>query len=77
MREPPGLLLDLQGLRGEVLLGDGPVDPPQQLLGLALVHRGDELIAANAHYLHYVSRLQAYGIPSQSSLNGMHTQYEG
>jgi len=55
---PPGLHLDVQRLAGQQILGNRPVDPPQQLLGLALVHDGDVLVAPHAHQPHDVRGLQ-------------------
>lgn len=54
---PPGLHIDVQRGDGQKFLSNALVHTPQQLLGLALVHDGNVLIAAYAYLLHYVCSL--------------------
>lgn len=54
---PPCLHIDVQRSDRQELLGDALVDSPKQLLGLALVHDGNVLIAAYAYLLDYVCSL--------------------
>ena len=54
MSNPPVLLLSVQLVCGEKVLHDRPIDPPQELLGFALVHRGNVLIPPNTHQPHNV-----------------------
>ena len=54
---PPGLRVQVEWLCGEEVLGHRLVHAPQQLLGLALVHDGDVLIAPHSHHAHNIRGL--------------------
>ncbi len=58
MGDPPRLLDELQRLCGQVLLHNCFVHAPQQLLRLALVHRGYVLVPPDAHNAHDVRCLR-------------------
>lgn len=69
---PPGLHVDVQRGDWQKFLSNALVHTPQQLLGLALVHDGNVLIAAYAYLLHNICSLHLENcvLPTQRKVVG-------